>query len=45
MGFVYLPNGKHYTIAVFVMNSMEDDQTNASIIARISKIVYDYYNH
>lgn len=44
LGFVFLPNGKHFTIAVFVMDSLEDDKTNAAIIARIAKMVYDYYN-
>lgn len=44
LGFVFLPNGKHFTIAVFIMDSLEDDKTNAAIIARISKIVYDYYS-
>lgn len=44
LGFVRLPNGKSYTIAVFVMNSMEDDQTNAAIIAQISRVVYEYMN-
>lgn len=44
LGFVLLPNGKYYTIAVFIMDSMEDDKTNAAIIARISKVVYDFYN-
>lgn len=43
MGFVYLPHGDHYTIAVFITDSMEDDKTNAALIARISKTVYDYY--
>lgn len=43
IGFVFLPNGKYYSIAVFVSNSKEDDKTNASIIAQISKAVYDYY--
>lgn len=43
IGFVYLPNGKYYSIAVFVSDSMEEDKTNASIIAQISKAVYDYY--
>lgn len=43
MGFVRLPGGKQYTIAVFVMNSREDDKTNCSIIAEISKAVYDFY--
>ena len=44
MGFVCLPNGDHYTIAVFITDSMEDDKTNAAIIAQISKAVYDYIN-
>ena len=41
-GFVCLPDGTIYYIAVFVMNSQETDKTNASIIAQISKIVYEY---
>lgn len=44
MGFVFLPDGRQFIIAVFVMNSMEDDRTNASIIAQIAKAAYDYYN-
>ena len=43
MGFVVLPNGQYYTIAVFVMNSQESDKANARLIADISKIVYDYF--
>lgn len=43
IAFVTLPNGKQYTIAIFIMNSKEDDQTNNSLIAGISRIVYDYY--
>lgn len=43
MGFVVLPNGQYYTIAVFVMNSQESDKTNARLIANISKIVYNYF--
>ncbi len=47
MGFVVLPNGQYYTIAVFVMNSQETDEDNAKIIAQVSKVVYDYFeaNH
>lgn len=44
LAFVRLPNGKQYTIGVFVMNSIEDDETNSAIIAEISKAVYDYYS-
>lgn len=43
LGFVLLPNGKHYSIAVFVTDSYEDDTTNAAIIARISQAVYEHY--
>lgn len=42
LGFVRLPDGREYSIAVFVMDSYEDDDTNAAIIAEISKAVYDY---
>ncbi|MBD8347379.1 class A beta-lactamase, subclass A2 [Dysgonomonas sp. HGC4] len=43
LGFIELPNGKQLSIAVFIVNSMEDDKTNAAIIAQISKAAYDYY--
>ncbi len=43
MGFVVLPNGQYYTIAVFIMNSRESDKGNAKIIADISKVVYEYF--
>ena len=39
---VLTPDGKRYYIAVFVSDSQEDDPTNASIIAPISAIVYDF---
>lgn len=41
-GFIDLPDGRHYTIAVFVENSAEDNTTNANIIAGVSAIVYRY---
>ena len=43
MGFVVLPNGQYYTIAVFVMNSRESDKKNARIIADVSRVVYEYF--
>lgn len=43
LGFVLLPNGAHYSIAVFIMNSRETDEKNAAITAQISKTVYDYF--
>lgn len=42
IGVVTLPNGRYYSIAVFVAASKENDDTNARIIAEISKTVYDY---
>lgn len=43
MGFVVLPNGQYYTIAVFIMNSQESDKVNARLIADISRTVYTYF--
>lgn len=43
MGFVFLPDGHHFSIAVFVMESKETDRKNAAVIARISKTVYDHF--
>lgn len=42
IGFVILPNGHRYSIAVFVKDSEEDDPTNEQVIADISRIVYQY---
>lgn len=42
-GRVILPDGRKYYIAVFVMNSYETDESNADIIARISRMIYDVY--
>lgn len=42
IGFVYLPNGRRYTIAVFVKDSDKRPQGTAAIIADISRIVYRY---
>lgn len=41
IGFVILPNGHRYSIAVFVKDSEEHDKTNEGIIAEISRIVYE----
>lgn len=45
IGFVYLPNGKQYSIAVFIKDSKEDDKTNARMIADISQVVYNFYKN
>jgi len=43
IGIVRLPNGKHFTIAVFVSDSRENNAVNEKIIAEISKAVWDHF--
>lgn len=43
IGIVFLPNGKHYFISVFITNSTENAGTNEKIIADISKATWDYF--
>lgn len=42
-GYVLLPDGRSYCIAVFVTDSEEDDAANAAVIAAISAAVYDHF--
>lgn len=42
VGFVRLPNGRHYAIAVFVKSSSYDMQATEQMIADISELVYKY---
>lgn len=42
IGFVFLPDGQRYTIAVFIKNSEENPEVNAQIIADLSRIVYQF---
>ncbi len=49
-GYVHLPNGHHYTIVVFIENSGYDMTGTESMIAEISRLVYNvacnyYKNH
>ncbi|MBN2010582.1 class A beta-lactamase, subclass A2 [candidate division KSB1 bacterium] len=44
VGIVLLPNGITFAIAVFIKNSSESDETDAKIIAVISRTVYDYFS-
>ncbi len=43
IGIVFLPNGKHFFISVFVTNSKENATTNEKIIADIAKAAWDYF--
>lgn len=40
-GIVTLPNGKHYAISVFVIDSQESFETNCKMVSDISKAVWD----
>lgn len=42
-GFVRLADGREYYIAVLVSDSKMNDADNSELIARISKVVYDYF--
>lgn len=42
IGFVLLPDGRTYSIAVFVKDSEESFAENSKIIADISRIIYEY---
>jgi beta-lactamase class A len=41
IGIITLPSGKHVAIAVFVANSLADQATRESVIAKISKAIFD----
>ena len=42
IGFVFLPDGRYYTIAVLVKDSAESAEATARVIADISEAVYRY---
>ncbi|WFS34552.1 extended-spectrum class A beta-lactamase RATA-1 [Riemerella anatipestifer] len=43
IGIVFLPNGEHFIISVFVSESKENFDMNEKIIADIAKATYDFY--
>ncbi len=42
IGFVLLPDGSKYTIAIFIKDSEETEKNNSQIIAKLSEVVYNY---
>lgn len=42
-GIVTLPDGSHYIIVAFVSMSKNSEEYNDSVIARISKLAWDYF--
>jgi hypothetical protein len=43
IGIVFLPDGRHFFISVFVTDSKEDIKTNERIIADIAKAAWDSF--
>jgi beta-lactamase class A len=43
IGVVFLPNGQHFFISVFITDSKDDKPKNAKIIADIAKATWDYF--
>jgi beta-lactamase class A len=43
IGIVNLPDGRHFSIAVFVSDSKNNDSVNSRIIASITKMAWEYY--
>ncbi|WP_109852210.1 class A beta-lactamase, subclass A2 [Aquimarina sp. AU58] len=43
IGIVFLPNGKYFTISVFITESVESFETNEKMISDISKVTWDYF--
>lgn len=41
VGYIHLPNGKHYSIAVFIAESAHSMDDTSSIIAEISRLVFE----
>lgn len=44
VGIVYLPNGKHLAVSVFVMDSNEKYDVTEKLIATLTKEIFDFYN-
>ena len=44
IGIIFLPDGRHYFISVFITDSRENDLVNEQIIADIAKETWDYFN-
>lgn len=43
IGIITTPKNHHYALSILISDSKLDDQTNAEMIATISKWIYDYY--
>ncbi len=44
IGIVFLPDGSHFYLSILVSESMESDEDNQKIIAKVAKLAWDYFN-
>ncbi len=44
VGLIQLPNGKYFSIAVFVADSPADEKTREAVIAKIAKAIFDKWS-
>ena len=44
IGVIWLPNGKHLAVAVFVSDSPADEKTREAVIAKIAKAAWDKWS-
>lgn len=44
IGIVFLPDDSYFCISVFVSDSMESDEVNEQIIAKVTKMAWDYFD-
>jgi beta-lactamase class A/beta-lactamase class A VEB len=45
IGIVFLPDGRHFFISVFVTNSKENAEINEKIIADVAEAAWDYFTN
>jgi beta-lactamase class A len=43
VGIIYLPNGRHLAVSVFIMNSFENYETTEKLIAILTKEIFEFY--
>jgi beta-lactamase class A len=44
IGIIYLPNGNHLGVAVFVSDSAADERTREAVISKIAKAAWDHWS-
>lgn len=45
IGIIFLPNGNHFYLSILISNSNETSEVNQKLIANITRLTYDYFEH